>query len=99
MKMKCFHYPQSFTLITDKVHKNLELYQTLMYNFLYQTALELIHFGLEVSTHLGMGLLAHFGPKNQKRKTDKIHKDFGTVSSFYVPKCPDTPILYTTDAH
>ena len=54
---------------------------------------------MEVSTHVGMGLLAHFDPKNQKRKIDKIHRDFRTVSSFYVPKFPDTPILYTTDAH
>ena len=31
-----------------------------------------------------MGVLGHFGPKNQTRKIDKIHEDFLTISSFEV---------------
>ena len=26
-------------------------------------------------------------------------KDFLTISCFSVPKCPNTPIMHTTDAH
>ena len=31
---------------------------------------------MEVSVHFGLGVLAHFGQKNQTRKTDKIDRYF-----------------------
>ena len=34
----------------------------------------------------------HFSP-------NKIRQDFCTTSSLYVLKCPDAPLLYTTDGH
>ena len=34
-----------------------------------------------------------------RQKNDKIHKDFWTITSLRVPKCPNTPILYTTDMY
>ena len=35
----------------------------------------------------------------QEESTKFGVKDFLTISSLRVPKCPNTPILYTTDAH
>ena len=82
------HYqgPKSQTIKTDKVHKEMELYQVFMYNFMCRTALIFSIFTLftkridtfwsgGIST-CSSGVIRHFGLQKQTRKIDKIHKDF-----------------------
>ena len=56
---------------------------------IYYSQKGLIRFGLKVSTHSVLWA-------NQSRKFDK---DFWTILSLRMPKCPDTAILYINDAH
>ena len=38
--------------------------------------MKLTHFGLRVSTHVGLHILRQFGIENHKQKISNIHKDF-----------------------
>ena len=69
----------------SKIHKDSELYQLFMHNFLYQNVPRFplyILFILEESTHFGLELVGQFGIKNEKRKISNVHKDFLNCTNF-----------------
>ena len=76
--------PKNHTKKNDKIHKNFELYQVFMHNFLYQNAwIFSLYIAHKKNQHsliwryrniLVRMYRSILGQKNHTRKIDKIHK-------------------------
>ena len=69
----------------SNIHKDSELYQLFMHNFLYQNIPMFplyILLILEESTHFALKVVGQFGIKNEKRKTNNVYEDFLNYTKF-----------------
>ena len=102
---------KNYTRQISNIHKDFELYQIFMHNFLCQNFLIFplqillkrtinIFWSEGVSTYFGLEVSRQFGIENHQQKSAIFKKFFWTISSFheqsYMPNYPKILILFTT---